>query len=40
MKHAALGLALLALALLPACTGTAALLRCLAVDHDSNRRCQ
>lgn len=41
MKHAALGLALIALALLTACApGTGTLLYCLAVDHDINRRCQ
>lgn len=41
MKNAALGLALIALAsLLSACApGTGALLYCLAVDHDVNRRC-
>lgn len=42
MKNAALGLALLALAsMVAACApGTGALLYCLAVDHDINRRCQ
>lgn len=42
MKHAALGLALLALAsVLAACApGTGALLYCMAVDHDINRKCQ
>jgi hypothetical protein len=42
MKHAALGLALLALAsVLSACApGTGALLYCMAVDHDINRKCQ
>lgn len=41
MKPAALGLALLALAsILSACSDTRALLYCLAVDHDINRKCQ
>lgn len=42
MKNAAYGLALLALALtLSACApGTGALLYCMAVDHDINRKCQ
>ncbi len=41
MKNAALGLALLALAsVLTGCGGTGALLYCMAVDHDINRRCQ
>lgn len=41
MKIAALGLALLALAsVLSACSGAGALLYCLAVDHDMNRKCQ
>lgn len=39
-RNAAFGLALIALALLPACSpGTAALIRCALVDHDVNRRC-
>ena len=41
MKLAALGLALIALAsFLSACSGSGALLYCLAVDHDINRKCQ
>ena len=41
MRNAALGLVLLALAsILSGCSGTGALLYCLAVDHDVNRRCQ
>lgn len=42
MKNAALGPALLALALLlSACApGTGALLYCIAVDGDANRKCQ
>ncbi len=37
---AAFGLALIALAVLSGCAGERALLYCLAVDHDANRRCQ
>lgn len=42
MKHAALGLALLVLAsIVSGCApGTGALLYCLAVDGDVNRKCQ
>lgn len=42
MKAALLALALLALAsVLSACApGTGALLYCMAVDHDINRKCQ
>lgn len=42
MKHAAFGLAVLALASIASgcAPGTGALLYCIAVDHDVNRRCQ
>lgn len=40
MKIAALWLALLALASALSGCGSGALLYCLAVDHDINRRCQ
>lgn len=41
MKHAALGLALLALAsVLSGCGTAGTILYCIAVDHDANRKCQ